>query len=134
MATWMLVEDEPDMYDMLLQLTEILGYSGLAFPQGPQAIEWINDYDAELLHEPPPLLALIDVRLGDFLGQHVGARLRQSPTLSATPIIMLSAYITEKQQLDEIMRVSGANLFMKKPLPALGEFKRIVNSVLENGR
>lgn len=131
MTTWMLVEDEPDMYDMLLSLTETLGHSGLAFPRGPQAIEWIDDYDAGRLHEPAPELALIDVRLADFPGQQVSARLRQSPALKHIPILMISAYVADAKQIEELMRVSGANMFMKKPLPALGEFNRIVKKLLE---
>lgn len=134
--TWMLVEDEPDMYEMLLQLSETLGFNGLAFPTYDLAMAWIDDFDAGRLADPAPALALIDVRLvgpqskGDSGGQYIGARLRQSERLRHIPVIMMSAYINNNRERDEIMRVSRANLFIKKPLPPIGEFRRIIENLL----
>ena len=41
MSTWMVVEDEPDIYDVLLAMFEIWGIEGVAFVDGGEAVGWI---------------------------------------------------------------------------------------------
>jgi CheY-like chemotaxis protein len=130
MAYWMLVEDEMHMYEMLIALTETLGYSGLAFPTREEAVAWIDDFDAERIRETPPLLALIDVRLGDERGEDVAQRLRGSPRLGHIPIIMISAYTPQLAAQQDVLQRAGADLFLSKPLPNLGEFRRIIDDLL----
>ena len=43
MSTWMVVEDEPDLYDTLLALFEIWSIDGVAFTNGTDAIKWIEE-------------------------------------------------------------------------------------------
>ncbi len=45
MSTWMVVEDEPDLYDTLLALFEIWSIDGVAFTNGTDAVKWIEDVD-----------------------------------------------------------------------------------------
>ena len=42
MTVWMVVEDEPDVYEMVLAMYETLGIDGVAFTTGEEAITWID--------------------------------------------------------------------------------------------
>ena len=63
MPTWMVVEDEPDLYDTLLMFFEIWGVDGIAFTTGTDAIRWIDDVDRGTNDAGVPELALLDIRL-----------------------------------------------------------------------
>ena len=81
LSTWMVVEDEPDIYELLLAMFEIWGIEGVAFVDGEEAITWIEESDKGAPSEIPEL-AVLDIRLpGNVSGPMVGARIRQSPVL-----------------------------------------------------
>lgn len=118
MSTWMIVEDEPDLYDMLLLMTEALAHEGVAFLNGEEAVSWIDDMDTDRITHSRPEFALIDVRLpGDIQGDEVAYQLRKSNSLRNIPIILMTAYRLSPEDEREMMRNSGANLLIHKPLP-----------------
>ena len=45
MSAWMVVEDEPDIYDLLLAMFEMWGIEGVAFVDGEEAVAWIEDVE-----------------------------------------------------------------------------------------
>lgn len=119
MSTWMIVEDEPDLYDMLLLMTEALAHEGVAFLNGEEAVHWIDDIDYNRIQARRPEFALIDVRLpGDVQGPQVSARLRESVALRNIPVIMMTAYRLTGDEEKELMRKAGANALIYKPLPS----------------
>ena len=48
MSTWMVVEDEPDIYEVLLAMFGIWGIEGVAFVDGEEAVSWIEDVQTRL--------------------------------------------------------------------------------------
>ena len=74
----MVVEDEPDIYDVLLAMFEIWGIEGVAFVDGAEAVSWIEDVDRGNVVGELPELAILDIRLPEVPGPEVGARLRRS--------------------------------------------------------
>lgn len=132
MTTWMLVEDEPDLYDMMLAMYTTLGVTGVSFVTGEDAIEWIEEVDSGLYTEQLPELALIDIRLPDEIsGPMIGARLRQSPTMSRIPIVLMTAYHLTAQEEKSILKQAGADMLLYKPLPKQAElaqtFRNLIN-------
>ncbi|PJF25824.1 MAG: hypothetical protein CUN53_10820, partial [Phototrophicales bacterium] len=92
MTTWMLIEDEPDLLEALLVMTQLFGSDGVAFTSGEEAAAWIDEIDGGALRAELPELAWIDLRLpGGLQGDEVAAHLRRSPSLSAMPVILTSA-------------------------------------------
>lgn len=131
MATWLVVEDEPDLYDMVLAMYETLGIDGVAFLNGEDAVDWLNDVDAGVVGADLPQLALLDIRLpGDIDGVMVGARIRASASLGHIPIVLMTAYRLTPEQQDDALREAGADLLIFKPLPALDEFQRLMYELL----
>ncbi|HLU09754.1 MAG TPA: response regulator [Oceanobacillus sp.] len=127
MTSWMLVEDEPDLYEMLLAMTQTMGVNGIAFPNGEEAFDWIEDVDAGMFQGEVPELALLDIRLpGEIDGPMVGARLRKSPTLSKTRIILITAYRLSQNEENAVIKRAGAEFLLYKPLPSFKELERIL--------
>lgn len=130
MATWMVVEDETDLYEMLLAMMRLWGYDGVAFSSGEAALDWIRRVDGGGIAGELPTLALIDIRLpGRVSGIDVSAALRDSLCLSYTSIALMTAYRLHRGQVEDIMRASRADLLLYKPLPALAELKQILEGL-----
>ena len=92
MPTWMVVEDEPDIYDVLLAMFEIWGIEGVAFVDGAEAQAWIEDVDRGRVHGELPELAILDIRLPEVSGPELGNRLRRSHVLGEIAIVLITAY------------------------------------------
>ena len=68
----------------------------------------------ELAREHKPDLVLLDLNLPDLTGREVLLRLRAEPALRATPIIVVSADATEREQ--KRLLAAGADAYFTKPL------------------
>ena len=133
MATWMVVEDEPDLYEVLLMMLETFGVDGLPFVDGEEAVDWIDGLDNGYYNGELPVVALLDIRLpGDIQGLDVGARLRQSPILSHDiRIVLVTAYKMSPREEKEALRRAGANLLIYKPIPRFNDFRKMIDKVLQ---
>lgn len=122
MTTWMVVEDEPDLYDMVLAMYATMGVDGASFVTGEEAIEWIEEVDEGHYHGELPELALLDIRLpGSIDGTAVGARMRTSPHLKNIVIVLMTAYQLSPTEERRIVDQAGSDLLLYKPLPKLNE-------------
>lgn len=132
MPTWMVVEDEPDLYEMILAMYAAIGIGGVAFVTGEDAIEWIEDMEAGRSSDEIPELALIDIRLpGRISGDVVGARMRKSPNLRNTAIVLMTAYRLSPEDERYLIEHAGADLLLHKPLPRLPELRRMLFELVE---
>lgn len=131
MPTWMVVEDEEDLYDMILAMYDMLGLGGVAFATGIDAMDWIEDVENGLEEEIPEL-ALVDIRLPDedIDGVHVAARIRKSPALKNTAVCLMTAFKFSPHDEKEIMKESGADLMLYKPLPRFAELEKILKDIV----
>lgn len=133
MSTWMIVEDEPDLYDMLLIMTEALAHEGVAFLNGEEAIHWIEDIDYNRIQAHRPDFALIDVRLpGVIQGDQVSARLRQCEALAGIPVIMMTAYRLPADEEKALMQRAKANALVYKPLPSAQQIQDLFRKLSVN--
>jgi len=132
MTTWMVVEDEPDLYDMILAMYATLGIGGVAFVTGEEAIDWIEQVEEGRYNDELPQLAMIDIRLPDRVtGDLVGARLRRSGVLKNTVIVLMTAYKLSPEEEGRMITRAGADLLLYKPLPRLNELKRMLFNLIE---
>lgn len=127
MTLWMAVEDEPDIYSLVLHMYTSMNVDGLFFTNGEEAIQWVdgvddNEYDGEL-----PELALLDIRLpGKVNGAMIGKRIRSSPRLKNMTLVLMTAYKLSELQVEALMNMAQADLFLVKPLPKFDELNRIL--------
>ncbi len=130
MFSWMLVEDELDIHDVLLSMFEIWGVAGESFTEGVDAIEWINKIDNGRV-ERLPQLALLDIRLPTDSGIDVSARIRESDYIGQIPIVLMTAYRLSPQEERDVMARSGADELIYKPLPDMEKLREIFYQVLD---
>ncbi|GAB4508461.1 MAG: hypothetical protein OHK0046_00930 [Anaerolineae bacterium] len=131
MRTWMVVEDEPDLYEMVLAMYATLSIEGISFVTGEEALEWIDEVDSGQFESEIPELALLDIRLpGRVNGVEVAARLRQSDTLGHIVIVFMTAYRLSPSEERKVMQQSGADLLLYKPLPPLEEFHDMMEDLI----
>ncbi|MCC6801546.1 MAG: response regulator [Anaerolineae bacterium] len=130
MSTWMVVEDEPDIYELLLAMFEIWGIEGVAFVDGEEATAWIDETDKGMPSEIPEL-AVLDIRLpGNVSGPMVGERIRKSPVLNGMAIVLITAYKLTKDEADAVSEQAGADRIIYKPLPKFNELKTMLETAI----
>src|SRR5262245_54662967 len=126
----MVVEDEPDIYDVLLAMFEIWGIEGVAFVDGAEAVTWIEDVDRGTITGDLPELAILDIRLPEISGPEVGARLRKSPKLGKIAIVMITAYRLQPEDEEAVKAKAQADDLMYKPLPPMPELRRKLDDII----
>lgn len=100
--TVLLVEDDPDVLDILYYILSDAGYL-VTRSDGQEVIRKI----AEL----PPNLILLDHRLQTAWGADICRQLKDSDTTRAIPVIMMSATL----HLEEMAKMVGADDHLAKP-------------------
>lgn len=135
MSTWMVVEDEPDIYELLMAMFEMWGIEGVAFVDGEEAISWIEQTDRSGTVGEVPELALLDIRLpGEVSGPMVGERLRQSRTLRGMAVVLITAYKLSVEEETNVMAQAGADRLLYKPLPKFEELKQVLMDAIAERR
>ncbi|MGQ9850028.1 MAG: response regulator [Aggregatilineaceae bacterium] len=130
MATWMVVDDEPDIYDVLVTMFRLWGIEGVAFVDGTEAVHWIESVDDGTYTGELPEMAIIDIRLPGIEGHYVAARIRRSPRLGNMAIALITAYRISAATERYYMAISQADLLIEKPLPALSELREQLDAVI----
>jgi CheY-like chemotaxis protein len=126
----MVVDDEPDIYDVLVTMFQLWGIDGVAFVDGAEAVQWVDSVDAGTYSGELPELAILDIRLPGVDGHHVAARIRRSPKLGDIAIVLITAYRISPEQEKQIMLISQADLLLEKPLPAMSELRTQLDALI----
>ena len=131
----MVVEDEPDIYEVLLAMFEMWGIEGVAFVDGEEAAAWIEDVNAGRFQGELPELALLDIRLpGKISGPEVGGLLRKSPILGQVAIVLSTAYRLNAEEEKKVIKLADADKLMYKPLPRFTELQQVLEDVIAKRR
>jgi DNA-binding response OmpR family regulator len=85
----LLIDDNTEFSGIMQRMLSMAGYS-VRTASNRAAIA------AELQTSTRPHLIILDVNLGELSGFDILAQLRQHPTLSAVPVIMLTAHTARK--------------------------------------
>ena len=104
----LIVDDEPDLLEMVQINLEMEGYECLVAFDGFRALDRVR--------KERPDLIILDVMLPGLNGYKVCRLLKFDEKYKRIPIIMLTA---EAQQADRLMgEATGANYYMTKPFDA----------------
>ncbi|GAB4478055.1 MAG: hypothetical protein Kow00124_21990 [Anaerolineae bacterium] len=124
--TWMIVEDDRVIREVLLAMCQLWDFPALAFKDGRQALDYLKQVP---LPAPVPDVALIDIRIPGPWGHQVAARLREHPQIGSIPIILMTGYELEASDVEQYLAESGADLIVYKPLPPMEELLKIVDQL-----
>lgn len=104
-ARVLVVDDEPDILNLLEYNLKRAGFQALLAKDGPEAIE------AAKTHRPD--LVLLDIMLPDMEGTEVLRRLKSNESTAPIPVIMLTA---KGEEIDKIVGFElGAEDYITKP-------------------
>lgn len=135
MRTWLVVEDEPDLYEMVLAMYNVLGVDGIAFATGEEAYEWLDEVEGGEFTEQLPEFGLLDIRLpGEIDGLKVGERIRKNAELKEMVLVLMTAYKMSAKEEQEALKQTGANLLLYKPLPKIDEFEKLVQDLFNGNK
>jgi CheY-like chemotaxis protein len=119
----LVVEDIPDILNLLEATLKFKGYRVLTAPNGEEALE--------IIHKDHPDLIIADILMPRMDGFSMVHRLRIDPETRRIPVIFLSAtYVTPE---DKAFALSlGATRFIEKPVD-LPTFLPVIETLLEQG-
>jgi CheY-like chemotaxis protein len=100
-AKVLIVDDEPDVLFLLRTILTRAGHEVSEAPNGAQALERIQESHPEVL--------VTDLMMPVMDGRELIRRLREDPTFSRTPVILVSAFPDEQ---------AGADVVLRKPFRA----------------
>lgn len=132
--TWLIVEDEEDIRNIVSIMCNFWGHETIVFPDGNKASEWLDSVSTGTYSGELPELALLDIRMPGPTGDQLAERIRQIDPLKEMAIIMMTAYVLSDSEKARIMSVSGADHLIKKPLPDMDELQVTLNNVLKQKR
>ncbi|HEC21384.1 MAG TPA: response regulator [Chloroflexi bacterium] len=130
-VTWMIVEDDAAIRNVILTMCELWEFQTVVFEDGFQAMEYLRDENP-----PPPLpdIALIDIRIPGPAGHEIGAMIREHPVLKNIGVILMTAYELPGSEEERYLAMSGADHLIYKPLPAMDELFNLSNEVIAKRR
>jgi DNA-binding response OmpR family regulator len=117
----LIVEDDPDIAESLRYNLEREGWAALVAETGEKGLA------AALDAKNPPALVILDLMLPGMSGTELCRRLRREPATRRTPIIMLTARVSESDRL--IGFDLGADDYITKPF-SVRELMARVRAVL----
>ncbi|MBD2299277.1 response regulator [Nostoc sp. FACHB-87] len=117
--TILVIDDEPDNFDVVETLLDGENYQLHYSPDGQQALSRLDNFQPDLI--------LLDVMMPDMDGMEVCKRIKSQPKWQAVPIIMVTA-LTAKEDLARCL-ATGADDFISKPVNRV-ELRARVHSML----
>jgi CheY-like chemotaxis protein len=101
--TVLLVEDDPDIRDIVQDVLEADGYDVIPASHGRQAIEFLKGVRESAL----PALVILDLKMPLMSGGSVLEEMRNDRAYASVPVVVMSAVSQEKP--------AGASAFLRKP-------------------
>jgi DNA-binding response OmpR family regulator len=122
-STVLVVEDDPEINQLVGAYVEIAGYQYEPALNGTQAVKKARDHR--------PALIVLDVMLPDFDGFEVCRRLKSATDTSAIPIVMLTAL--DRDEYRQKGRSMGAAAYLTKPFDPERLLETIKSNASKNG-
>jgi CheY-like chemotaxis protein len=130
----MIVEDEADIRNLVVTMATVWGHTTLAFESGGKAWDWLDQVEAGQYHKPLPEFALMDIRMPVKRGDEVAARIRQTKAVAHIPMVLMTAFVLSDEERNEMIRNSGVDAIINKPLPDFMQLKDILHDLIEKKR
>jgi len=106
MAKVLVVDDEPDVLEVMKKVLDKHGFETVAAASGEEALEKID--------ESRPDAVVLDIMMPGIDGWEVSKRIRESEETGDLPIVMLSV-LSEKKDRDTSFEYAGADWHVSTP-------------------
>jgi len=102
----LVVDDEPDIVNILKIMLETAGYQVATANDGQEAIDAVI--------KSPPDVVMLDVMMPNVHGYAVCQRIKENKALAQVKVMILTAksFVADRRLADQV----GADMFMGKPL------------------
>lgn len=131
MTTWLLVEDEAPITELILAMFEIWGIESLSFVNGEQAMAWIDDVQSGRYSGELPELALLDILLpGEYTGSDVAHKMSNTPQLRHVAKVMTTTIKLTPEEKEKVIRKTKYDKWLPKPIPVGDELRTILDDVI----
>jgi CheY-like chemotaxis protein len=130
-ATWLVVEDEDDIRNIVKVMFGVWGHATLEFRDGYEAWKWLDSLEANTFSGTLPELALMDIRMPGHKGNEIAQRIRTVAQVKQIPIILMTAFVLSDAEKMEFITTCGVDKIIHKPLPDFFELKRILDEVYD---
>jgi CheY-like chemotaxis protein len=131
---WLLVEDDPDIRNVVAVMMQLWGEKPLALSDGNAAWSWLDGVAAGTFKGELPELALMDIRMPGHTGDQIAARIRTTERLNNIPIILMTAFTLTEAEVQNIVERAGIDHLIKKPLPDMDDFRSTLYRVRDERR
>jgi CheY-like chemotaxis protein len=111
----LLIDDDSVLLQTLTDALDLYGFQTLAAASGAEGLELV------IAHEPA--CVVVDIRMPGINGYQFVRALRGDPSMSAIPIVILSALAQEHEQLAGML--TGADAYLLKPI-AITELVKVI--------
>ncbi len=132
--TWLLVEDDNDIRNVVAVMMSVWGEKPLPFPDGGAAWQWLDKVAEGTFSGDLPDLALMDIRMPGYSGDKVAARIRTIPAIKDIPIILMTAFSLTDSEIKDMMDQTGIDYLINKPLPDMEIFRSQLYQVRDERR
>jgi CheY-like chemotaxis protein len=126
----MLVEDEVDIRNVVKVMFQVWGKSVIEFPNGHEAVAFVERVDKGDYKGDLPEFALMDIRMPGPNGNQIAHRIRQSHALGKIPIILMTAFQLSESEQTAFRVNDGVNRIIFKPLPDFDKFHQMIMEVI----
>lgn len=128
---WLIAEDEADIRNLVAMMCTVWGHTPMTFESGQKAWDWIDTVVDGTNTQPLPEFALMDIRMPGYRGDEVARRLRDTEPLARMPIVLMTAFVLSDEERKEMMKNSGVDEIINKPLPEFNALRNMLHEIIE---
>ncbi len=127
----MIVEDEADIRNLVATMATVWGHTTVTFESGQRAWDWMDTVESGENTNPLPEFALMDIRMPGYRGDQVASRIRTVEGMKNIPIVLMTAFVLSEDERQDMIRESGVDSVINKPLPEFNALKTLLHEVIE---
>jgi len=128
---WMIAEDEADIRNLVATMASVWGHTTVTFESGQKAWDWMDTVENGTYNNSLPEFALMDIRMPGYRGDEVASRIRKISAIADIPIVLMTAFVLSEEERQDMMRKSGVDSVINKPLPEFGELRTLLQDVID---
>lgn len=127
----MIAEDEADIRNLVATMAGVWGHTTITFESGQKVWDWMDDVENGTQDDTLPDFALMDIRMPGYRGDQIAERIRNTSGMSEIPIVLMTAFVLSEEERRDMIRKTGVDKVINKPLPEFSELKALLHAVIE---